>query len=208
MRKSSEHIYEVLSVLTKSYQKIIKALAAEDRKELKLIDSEVVSLNKKVKKRKDRINNTIDHLREEDIEAGYFYVQILDSLREMVRSLTFISAPVFQHIDNTHKGLIPEQIAEIEKVSADVHSLFKKALPLIQEHNLDNVDESIIMQQDLLVYIAQINKVQLKRIKNGVSGTKNGILYFGILTETKNLLLHTVNLVKAKRDLILLDKNK
>jgi Na+/phosphate symporter len=206
LKKSSDHIYKVLKVITTSYKEIITGLTVEDRKILKTINKEVTSLDKKVKKRKDKINNTINNLREEDIEAGYFYVQILDSLREMVRSLTFISTPAFEHIDNTHKGLIPEQVAEYEKVSSDVHSLFERILPLIQDHKVDEVDEIILMQQALLGYINDINKIQLKRIKHGVSGTKNGILYFGILTETKNLLLHTINLVKAKRDLILLDK--
>jgi len=206
LKKSSDHIYEVLTVITTSYREIISSLAIEDRKALKTINADVEALDKKVKKRKDKINNTIHNLREEDIEAGYFYVQILDSLREMVRSLRFISTPAFTHIDNTHKGLNPDQIAEFKKISADVHTLFKKALPLVQEHRIDGVDDLIIIQQNLLIYIGAVNKIQLKRIKHGVSGTKNGILYFAILTETKNLLLHTINLVKAKRDLILLNK--
>ena len=207
LEKSSRHIFEILKVLTNSYKAIIASLAIEDRKELKTINKEVLSLDKKVKKRKDKINSTINNLIEDDIEAGYFYVQILDSLREMVRSMTFISTPVYEHVDNGHKGLSPEQIAEFKKLSNDAHTLYEKILPLVQEQNIDDVDAIILMHQELLTYISSINKAQLKRIKNGESGTKNAILYFAILTETKNLLLHTINLVKAKRDLILLNKD-
>jgi hypothetical protein len=46
----------------------------------------------------------------------------------------------------------------------------------------------------------------LKRIKKGEAGTKNGLLYLGVLAETKSLLLDTINLLKAERDFIIYNK--
>ena len=61
-------------------------------------------------------------------------------------------------------------------------------------------------QLELLSYIGELNRVQLKRIKKGEAGTKNGLLYLGVLSETKSLLLDTINLLKAERDFIIDNK--
>ncbi len=48
----------------------------------------------------------------------------------------------------------------------------------------------------------KLKKRQLKRIKSKQTGTKNSELILNTLTETKNLLLYTVNLLKAQRDFV------
>ncbi len=45
-------------------------------------------------------------------------------------------------------------------------------------------------------------KKQIKRIKANEAGTRNSVLYLGILNETKNFLLDTINLLKSHRDFI------
>ncbi|MEN8249618.1 MAG: inorganic phosphate transporter [Bacteroidota bacterium] len=202
LKHSSEKILDTLEGITISYKTIIDGLATEDRKKLKEAKKDVKTLNKKVKKHKASISNTIVNLSEENIEAGHFYVQILDHLREMVRSLAFISIPVYEHIDNAHKGLNDDQIEEFQRISSDVNILFMHIMPLIREHNLGEVQGIIEKQQEILDSLIALNKVQIKRIKHGVTGTKNGVLYLGVLTETKSLLIHTINMVKAQRDFI------
>lgn len=48
-----------------------------------------------------------------------------------------------------------------------------------------------------------MNKKQVKRIKKGESGTKTSLLYFNVLAETKNLMLYTLNILKAQRDFVI-----
>jgi hypothetical protein len=63
-------------------------------------------------------------------------------------------------------------------------------------------------QKDLIDRLTSLSKQQLKRIKNSESGTKNSTLYLNIMNETKNLLLFTVNLIKAQRDFLMFDKSQ
>ena len=51
--------------------------------------------------------------------------------------------------------------------------------------------------------IDQVNKKQIKRIKNHEAGTKNSLMYMGMLAEMKNILFYTINLLKSQRDFIL-----
>jgi hypothetical protein len=77
----------------------------------------------------------------------------------------------------------------------------------LKEKGFNDIQDIITMQRTLLDSITLISKHQLKRIKNQTSGTKNSTLYLNIMNETKNLLLFTVNLIKAQRDFLIFDKN-
>ncbi len=73
---------------------------------------------------------------------------------------------------------------------------------MINAQKFTEVDHIIREQQELLYLIENMNKQQIKRIKNREAGTKNSLLFLGILAETKNMLLYTINLVKSQRDFI------
>jgi len=203
VEKSSRNIIRTLEIISNAYRDTIIGLANEDRKALKITKQEVEELNKKVKKLKNKIHRTIDNLREESIETGHYYVQVLDYLREMAHSLTFMLYNVYKHIDNNHNGLSEEQIKEFDHVSLGVEGLLNGVLTIIKEKNYDEIGTVITNQQELLSYIGDLNRTQLKRIKKGEAGTKNGLLYLGVLSETKSLLLQTINLLKAERDFII-----
>ena len=56
------------------------------------------------------------------------------------------------------------------------------------------------MSQKILDLIAKMRKKMVKLLKKAEAGTKISIVYFNTLSETKNLMLHTINIVKAQRD--------
>jgi hypothetical protein len=58
------------------------------------------------------------------------------------------------------------------------------------------------LQQKLLEALTKLKKRQLKRIKSHETGTRNSELFLNTLNETKNLLLYTMNLLKAQRDFV------
>ena len=48
----------------------------------------------------------------------------------------------------------------------------------------------------------KLKKRQLKRIRNRETGMKSSTIYLNTLTESKNLILYTINLLKAQRDFV------
>jgi hypothetical protein len=48
--------------------------------------------------------------------------------------------------------------------------------------------------------ITRIKKKQIKFIKAEMVGTRNTLLYLNLLSETKNLVLYALNMVKSHRD--------
>ena len=142
------------------------------------------------------------------LKQGHNYVQVLDYIREIAHCLRYISEPVFEHLDNHHPALIKEQIKDIDNLNDSVLNFYNSVVVIDKELHFEEVDKLIAKQQAILDLINRIKKKQVKYIKGDLVGTKITMLYLNLLSETKNLLLHTINMVKAHRDFIQSDKKK
>ena len=200
--KCSNTVIKTLKTVNNILINTISGLSREDLKLLRNSSKDIKTLNKKVKYMKDTINKTIIDLREDSIETGHYYVQVLDYLREIAHDITYITLPVFEHIDNNHKGIIPSQLDELNNIISEISKFFIIIERTIAENNYSDVDRNIELQHKVLNTLDVYRKNQIKRIKREEVGTKNSMLYFNIITEIKNLLLHTINLLKAQRDFV------
>ncbi len=206
--KCTINVAITLNNAIKIYNETIQALVKEDLKKLKSIKKEIKEINKKAKYLKDNIHNTIIQLQEDSIETGHYYVQVLDYLREIAHCITFIIQPSFEHINNNHKGLINIQVEELNKIRNRLTEFFTTIQDIIQKNKFTEINHIIDKQQEILNIIEEFRKTQIRRIKNRETGTKNSMLYLGILSETKNLLLNTINLLKAQRDFVIFQNRK
>jgi phosphate/sulfate permease len=196
-------VTEILEEVPKAFYSVIKGLANEDLRQLRKKNKDTADLSKKAKYLKDNIHITIVKLEEDSIDTGHYYVQVLDFLREITRSLTFISNAATRHVDNNHKGLIPVQVEELNQITSHSADLFKDILTAIREKDFSNFEDIVSVQTELLTLIDKVTKKQIKRIKNQESGTKNSLMYLGILGEIKNILAFSINLLKSQRDFTL-----
>lgn len=197
-----EEVNKSLRNVVHVYNETIHGLSKEDRKLLKKVNKDVEEINLEAKHYKNNVFNTLNKLQSDYIETGHYYVQVIDYLREIAHSLSHITKPAFDHIDNNHKGLLKDQVVELKAINYEVSELFSDISRIINEQAYDEVSDIIKKQQQALELLNSARKKQIKRIKNGEAGTRNSNLYLGILNETKNLLLQTINLVKAERDFI------
>jgi phosphate/sulfate permease len=202
LEKCRSSVSSVLKDISKLYSESLNFFEAEDRKHLKENTKEVASLNKRTKKLKNNIYNTVRKLQEESIDSGLYYVQVVDYLRETVHSLTFIVNPCYEHLDNNHKVFSEAQFEEINILESKVRSLITKANNMIDQSDFKHLQELIDEQSKLIDVIKGMRKKQLKRIKKEKAGTKISMLYLSVLHETQNMLLHLVNLLKAQRDFV------
>lgn len=182
------------------FDKTVIEMGHENRKGIKLVLKEIRELNTVVKFKKDNVHKFLRKLDEARVDAGPYYVQIYDYLREAAHSLNFITEPVFNHIDNNHAPLSEEQQKELREYSLQVNEYFNYLIYILKSGNFDNLKEAIIKQQVLLERNNTLRKMQIKRIKKGSSGTKASMLYLNLLNEVRNMLLHTGNSVKSYRD--------
>jgi hypothetical protein len=203
LKNCTKSTYKTLSTVSILYSNSISGLIDLKRKSVKRNIKEIKDLNKEVKLLKNNIYQTIVKLQEDEIESGHYYVQVLDYLRETAHCLTFIADPVFDYINNNHPPLIKDQQNDLQELSEPVNSFISSVIQSIKNTDFSNLNGLLEDQQNLLENILKLRKKQLKRIKSRETGTKNSELVLNTLTETKNLLLYIVNLLKAQRDFVM-----
>ena len=200
--KSIRTITKNLKKVGEAYAATIDGLEKEDNKSLKKIKRELDSITAKTKYLKDHINIIVDKLREGSEDTAYYFVQVLDFMREMLHSITYITGPVFEHVDNNHKPLIAEQINELKQINNVFHEMIINITASIESGDYSTQDNIQSDLRKLIELIDNSNKKQIKRIKNAVVGTKNSMLFMNIINESKHLALNAVNLYKSQRDFV------
>lgn len=197
--------YNVVNLLNSEqqlYKKTIRALAQNKRKTLKKMLMVEAVVNKRAKRLKDNIYETVKQLEVRSVDTGPFYVQVMDYLREIAHSLHFVIEPIYKHVENQHKPILPEQAEELEQFVSLKSELSKMIIQAIESKNFEDFDAINQKQEKVLNAIQKLHKNQVKRIKKGEAGTRNSMLYFNILNETKSIVLYMVNLAKSQRDFI------
>jgi len=180
-------------------------LIREDRKKMRKTRDSIKALNLKTKDLKNNVHKVLRKLEEGSLESGHYYVQTLDYLREIAHCLTYISDPVFEHIENNHPPLIKEQVKDLHDLNESVSSLLNNIITIIKKQNIGDINRIIAEQKDVLDQIAKIKKKQIKLIREEVVSTRNAMMLLNILSESKNLVLYSINMAKAHRDFILQD---
>ena len=201
------NITNTLTSASELYGKTISLVEKEDRKKLKKLSKEVDRLNRNTKSLKDGVDAVIIELQEDSIETGHHYVQVLDYLREVAHSLAYITLPVFKHFDNQHTGFNKDQNTELEEINKLIQGFLKAISKAIRNNDYNNLDELLKAQQSIIDLLNATRKNQIKRIKNAEVGTKNSILFLGIVSESRNFVLFMINLLKAQRDFVIYQNN-
>jgi phosphate/sulfate permease len=180
----------------------------EDWKKLKQANKINQEFSKKSKKNKERAYSTVNALASDAIDTSHFYVQIMDYKREMAHAIHFITDPMIKHFDNNHKPFKPDQQNEMIQLVEMMNNLFNLSLTILKEENFENIDRLIAEREQIFEFLGKIEKNQIKRIKNREVNTRNSQLFFKIISEARNLILHTVNMIKSERDFITFTRQK
>jgi len=199
VEKSAKTITKNLEVVEKQLKTVLKNLEKEDLKGLKASRKEIATVTSRTKYLKDNLGVIIDKLRD-DTDTDFYFVQVLDYLREIMHNATFIIKPVINHVDNNHKPLLKEQMEELYNICSLSSDLTRKIVLSIKEPALADEEAILKLQTEFLSTIKRNTKNQFRRLKAAKAGTKNSILYLNIIDEWKNMSLHLVNLYKSYRD--------
>jgi phosphate/sulfate permease len=206
--------YEV--IITKSSKQVVKAIVSsnyvfslgiegflnEDRNKMKLAEKASADFSRRSKRNKEKVYSTVEALTGGKVDTAHYYVQVMNYKREMAHAAHFIIDPIIVYSDNDHKPFTAEQNAELLKLVVQVDNFFNFALHTVKENKFENIETLIADREKIFEALSKLEKNQIKRIKNKEVNTRNSLLYFKINSETKNLLLHTVNMIKSQRDFI------
>jgi len=201
LAKSNKQMTKAINSANNIFAASIESFLKEDRSNLKEGLEDKDHFNKKSKKQKNKILSTLGKI-DAQVDSGHFYVQMVDYLREMAHSMNFIVEPLYEHLNNQHKPFIKSQAKEFNQLRNSIDELFNFSIQITTEEQFEKIDELISGRDVILEDLGKMEKAQIKRIKAKEVNTRNSMLFFNTITETKNLLLHFINAIKAYRDFV------
>ncbi len=185
-------ILKVSKILYMTYTNLFK----EKHKELKSLRKETKHLSKDIKEIRDSIPETLRKFEENELVSGHHYVQVVAYMKEMANSLMHIVQPAYNHLDNNHP-LDKEQIDVLKNFNEKSSEFFNFLINILQNRNYDSIGELVKRRDEMINMANAIMVGRIKILKKTQKGVKISVTYMEMLSETKNLFLNSVNLVKA-----------
>jgi phosphate/sulfate permease len=203
IKLSATHLKDILTKYGSAMDDSLDGLAREDLNKLSKTFRSFRSVYLSTAQLKRKANTAMDKVSEDDIETGHMYIIVVDYLREMGNVINQFVQDILNHVDNNHKPLLPEQIEELNII---IGKLKRRMAGIVDVFESGNEEESLKLLAELDAYVKDVRsarKKQIRRIKNSEVGTRNSVLYLGLLGELRNLVMFSNRIVKVFHDLIL-----
>ena len=197
----TDEVIETMERVNRIYNRTMVGLFKENRKVLREMLTESKELLEEARRRKYGVITTLRQFESHNIEAGHFYVQVVDYISEVTKALYHVVRPAAEHIENHHAGLLQEQVADLMSINNSVEEIFGQINQMIRNKDYASIDEILDKRDRLFEEIAFVTKNQLQRINDTSieTPTRASLLYLDILNETKSMVLQARNLVKSQR---------
>ena len=192
-------VCRMMKVTTQIYDRTLVAVFKEDRRALKELVRESDEIYTECHQIKYSLMPVLRKMKGSGLELSLYYIQVVDYLNEMAKSLVHITRPAFDHIDNNHKGMSEQQTEDLKHINDDVAEIYGSINRMINANDFSDIDVVLTMRDELFERIAVTIKSELKRINAGEGNTTASMFYLTVLSETKAMVLQARNLLKAQR---------
>ena len=195
----AESEYNVSSMVrraNKIYKKTIHGLATEDVDTLKKNKRSVKKLENEISSLRDQLYYFIKELDEDSIKASKFFIGLIDCLEDMCQSLELLNKKCQKHVSNKHKKIKYTQIKALKTIENELEDLFSEIRFTFDLNDFDQIKDILPKKENLFNSINNCIQDQVSRTRTEESSPKNTTLFFGILSETKDLIGSTMNLIE------------
>ena len=196
IEESADNIAAVASRAKKIYIGSMIGLSKEDLPLLKKSKKGNAKLSAEIDDLQESVFYFIKNLDESSVMASHFYINILSYLQDMSQSLEYIGRASHKHVNNNHKKLKFNQTRELLDTQNEIEFLFDKIKDTFDKRAFEDIHELLQSKETLLLSINKKIEKQISRTRTEESSPKNTSLYFNLLTETKDLVVATMNLLE------------
>jgi len=186
-------IKPVSDILEHTYTNLLK----EKHKEMKKLRKETKALSKDIKSIRESIPDTLRKFEEHELESGHHYVQVVAYMKEMSNSLMHVVQPAYNHLDNNHPA-DKDQIEVLKSFNQKSAAYFDFLINILNNREFGRMDELVKRRDEMINMANEILVNRIKILKKTQKGVKISVTYMEMLSETKNLFLNSVHLVKAE----------
>lgn len=182
-------------------KKVIDGLNNENRKVARKAMNESVELYEKFKDKRDyEVVPTLESIQINALDLEQEYVQLVDYSYELTKSLKAISESTFNYINNNHSAFSKDQIDDLKLIYNTLSDVYS-GYTIMEESGDYSMFHKVTSLRDFILELnPKLTKRQIKRVKEGVSSTRNSILFLNLVNESKIVTLQSGNLMKSHRN--------
>ncbi|MBW6535282.1 MAG: hypothetical protein K0B11_09755 [Mariniphaga sp.] len=201
MKKCITHLTETLAQTEYLYKHGISSFLDENLNTLKTCINLKTDLHNNLHKGKNKAFRTASFF-ENSLHSGHYYVELKDYQLRIVNAVSLLLQPMYEHLNNSHKPFIKVQKEELTKLGKEVSSFFSLSVSIIKSNQFKQTENLVKMHVEINKLLEGMEVAQIKRIKTNQVNTRNSILFLNTLSETKNMLNQSANLLKAYQNLL------
>jgi len=194
--ESAGNISNVVGRSNKIFTNAINGLARQNLDMLRKNRKQVGKLSDEIDELRDTIFYFIKNLDDSSVGATNFYLDTLDYLQDIAQSLEYIIKISYKHVNNNHKKLTYGQIKELKEIDAALETMLKKSKMAFENKSLDEIGVVLDQKEQLMQMVSNKISKQISRTRSEETSPKNTTLYFNLLTETKDLVTATMDLLE------------
>ncbi len=203
IRLSGKQIKTFLNQYGKLVDQSLDGLESEDRSSTNATYKSFRPILKKINHLKTNSNAALDQLSDHELDAGQLYILVLDYLHEMAKEAEGIIETNFNHVENNHKPLLPEQVLELKMLHQKLREHYNLLVEVFSGLEREKLDDFYQLMPLFMSSIRANRKLQIKRIKNHEVGTRNSAVYLGHMSKLRNLSLFSSRIAKVLDDIVL-----
>ena len=195
----AESAYNVSRMVRRAneiYKNTIHGLATENVDTLKKNKRRVKKLENEISSLHDELYYFIKELDEDSVKASKFFIALIDCLEDMCQSLELLNKKCQKHVSNKHKKIKYTQIKALKTIENELEDLFSEIRFTFDLNDFDQIKDILPKKEILFNSINSRIQDQVSRTRTEESSPKNTTLFFGILSETKDLIAATMNLIE------------
>ena len=195
----AESAYNVSRMVRRAneiYKNTIHGLSTENLDTLKKNKRSVRKLENEISTLRDQLYYFIKELDEDSVKASNFFIGLIDCLEDMCQSLELLNKKCQKHISNKHKKIKYTQIKALKTIENELEDLFSEIRFTFDLNDFDQIKDILPKKENLFNSINNCIQDQVSRTRTEESSPKNTTLFFGILSETKDLIAATMNLIE------------
>ena len=194
--ESAYNVSRMVHRANEIYKNNIQGLATGNFDTLKINKRSVKKLEGEINSLRDELYYFIKELDEDSVKASKFFMGLIDCLEDMCQSLELLNKKSQKHVSNKRKKIKYTQIKALKAIENELEDLFSEIRFTFDLNDFNQIKNILPKKEILVSMINNHIQDQVSRTMTEESSPKNTTLFFSVLSETKDLVKATMNLIE------------
>ncbi|MGB1941177.1 MAG: inorganic phosphate transporter, partial [Flavobacteriaceae bacterium] len=194
--ESAYNVSRMVHRANEIYKNNIQGLATGNFDTMKINKRSVKKLEGEINSLRDELYFFIKELDDDNVKASKFFMELIDCLEDMCQSLELLNKKSQKHVSNKRKKIKYTQIKALKAIENELEDLFSEIRFTFDLNDFNQIKNILPKKEILVSMINNHIQDQVSRTRTEESSPKNTTLFFSVLSETKDLVTATMNLIE------------